>query len=345
MGNLVGSGMVGSTATGGATVDATYNTINSSNYVNPDEGISTHVFDWATTSGNGTFRSIWWTGTNAYGYQTSVTQFSSAYPYTTLYGTAILIYGSFPPGTAMAIDGLYIYYLHNLGTVDRVKLGYPATIPPVSFSLGSISTLQSLIDYDGTYFYTYARDGLSPSFLHNIRKYDSNFNLLSTQSLIFTGSGTAPVASSFCKIGVYTYLIVNGLLYKYDASGNILVTNTYVQYGSTTAYNPSVLSTDGVNLLLMVAAGYSFLVDTVNCLPIRAFGLISSSLLGPFHSFFRGGKLAGKGVFLGSTGGANNYICSLPAPFTQTLLASPVTKTTSNTMKITYTFNWDFTNW
>lgn len=337
----VRGGIVGwankSTAYAGA--DAYKGTINiaSTDYTN----LATikFVFDWPTTAANGTFRTLWWTparmdsvGT-VINYSYSLPNINSGIP------SSFNVNGN----GRVCVKGDGFYYIPSSATTSI----YKSTKTPgnIVYSAGvlvkNISGDDSApkgVEWDGTNFWVYGNTN------GKMFKYDASFNLVTSWAC---ASATYMTAYQYTCLGgkIYTYKYVNSTtwnIYQWSTSGALEA--TYNVYNASYAYftylyAQSVTSfmSDGTYLYLFAADMILIVDGSGNVITNIACSGNGSNMYA--MCFDPQKNLVGSMWIASST-----YLCeAIPLffPVVQNLLPAGITKTSANTMKITYQFNLD----
>ncbi len=303
-----------------------------------DYGEYKFVFDWPTHSGNGTFRSIWWAGVN--GYEPTI-DFN--------YLGSNSISGTNTTSYRHCIGPQYSVYIpQNTGILVVKTPTYNGMTNPTSFSSHSSDTIDlSYIDtriqgiwWDGEFFWIYG---------DNNRKYykcDGNFSVL----LEFDTPAAASSAASR-----YNFTTFNGKFFSFTQESSTdwslrrynyqgVLENEFNLYGQEGITSPSSMHIVGnAKSLVFHEANLSriALVDA-NGNTLK-FAVYANSHVSNTDRFYRNLLYDHKrniyyGRYQYSSSYSNYHLQPVWYPGAQTLLASPVTKTNSNTMKVTYTF-------
>lgn len=300
-----------------------------------DYGEYKFVFDWPTHAANGTFRTLWWGGVsgsspfaslinlNSYGYSTQLPSYRSCIgPKYWIYvaqGTGVILVRK------MAFNDMsYPDYYNYALTSDTMDLSY-------------IDTMIKGIWWDGTYFWIYGDTN------KKYYKCDENFTVL----LQFD----APPAAYYLSTK-YNYTTLNGkfFTYTYEASNNWSFRR--YDYNGVLETELNLYGQEGIT-----APSTMYIVGDTKCLVFHESSLakialvdangntLSFTLTNPSsNSSFSGHLLYDRkhNLFWTKWSNASSYnlYCMQPMwyPGAQTLLATPVTKTSTNTMKVTYTF-------
>ena len=303
-----------------------------------DFGEYKFVFDWPTHSGNGTFRSIWWAGVNGFEPQIDFHYLGS----NSIPGTNTATYRT-------CIGPRYAVYVpQNTGIIIVKTPNYDGMTNPTTFSSHSSDTLDlSYIDtkiqgvwWDGEFFWVYG---------DNNRKYykcDEGFSVL----LEFDAPAAASNAASR-----YNFTTFNGKFFtftqeasdqwslrRYNYQG--VLENELNLYGQEGITAPSamfivgdskclIFHEDNLSRIALVDANGMTLKFAVNSnAHVSNTNRLSRNLLYDYKRNIYYGR------YYYSNSYSNYYLQPTWYPGAQTLLASPVTKTNSNTMKVTYTF-------
>lgn len=306
-----------------------------------DYGEFKFVFDFPTHAANGTFRSIWWGGVN--GYEPSI-DFQ--------YLTSNSVSGTYNYSYRSCIGPEFaIYVPQNTGIILVKRTSYNSmSYPDYQSSMSSDTVDLSYIDtnirgiwWDGEFFWLYG------DYNKKYYKCDSSFAVL----LEFDAPPGAYSSSTR-----YNYTTFNGkfFTYTYEASTNwsfrrysyqgVLETelNLYGQEGITAPSYMHIIGdakcllfheTNLKKVALVDANGNTlkFAVDANNHVS-NADRYQNAMIYDRMHNLYWGRYYYS---------GNYSLYCLQPLwyPGAQTLLASPVTKTNSNTMKVTYTFKVD----
>ena len=296
------------------------------------------VFDWPTHSGNGTFNSIWWAGVNGYEPQIDFINLGST-----------SIPGTNTPTYRTCMGPRYgVYVPQNTGVIIVKTPTYDGMNHPTNFSSHSSDTLDlSYIDtkiqgiwWDGEFFWIYGDTN---------RKYykcDGNFSVL----LEFDAPPAASSAASrynftTCKGKFFTYTqeaTDDWSFRRYSYQGVVeSVFNLYGQEGITA---PSAMHIVGdAKCLIFHEANLRkiALVDENGVtlkFAVTANEQATNSYLSNRSLLYDHKRNIYYGRYMYYNNYSHFYFQPTWYPGAQTLLASPVTKTNSNTMKVTYTF-------
>ena len=271
------------------------------------------VFDWPTHAANGTFQTIIWANTiGLYLAQTSIT-----IPYENNIETSL----------GLAFDGTYFYVLKPNGTL--YKIDQSGTII-ATYNLGiSVKSYGGMnLTYDGTYLYAMQWNG-------NIYKISTDGVVIgspiSTGIVSFGGDYYTPIGIAY--LGGYFYILnYDGTLYKVTTSGSIVSqVNTGLSFSK---YNGCDLACDGTYLYTTNYSGTLYKLNT------------SGTVVGTFDTGINAGIYSSHGLAYDGANicmavniGATLYkVYGTSRYFARTLLASPITKTNQNTMKVIYEF-------
>lgn len=271
------------------------------------------VFDWPTHAANGTFQTIIWANTvGLYLTQTSIT-----IPYETHAETSL----------GLAFDGTYFYVLKPNGTLYKIDQS-GTIIATYNLSISVLNYGGMNLTYDGTYLYAMQWNG-------NIYKISTDGVVIgspiSTGIVSYGQYHYTPIGLAY--LGGYLYILnYDGTLYKVTTSGSIVSqVNTGLSFATT---NGCDLACDGTYLYTTNYSGTLYKLNT------------SGTVVGTFDTGIDAGYSSSHGL---AYDGANicmavNYSRALykvygeSRYFARTLLASPVTKTSTQTMKIQYDF-------
>jgi len=271
------------------------------------------VFDWPTHAANGTFQTIIWANTlGLYLTQTSIT-----IPYERNSETSL----------GLAFDGTYFYVLKPNGTLYKIDQS-GTTIATYNLGISVPSTGGMNLTYDGTYLYAMQWNG-------NIYKISTDGVVIGSPistGIVSKGDYTyTPIGIAY--LGGYFYILnYNGTLYKVTTSGSIVSqVNTGLSFAAT---NGCDLACDGTYLYTTNYSGTLYKLNT------------SGTVVGTFNTGINAGVYSSHGL---AYDGANicmavnnSYalykVYGTSRYFARTLLASPITKTNQNTMKVIYEF-------
>ena len=299
------------------------------------------VFDWPTTAGNGTFRTLWWIpALNA--------------PTTSPY--AYIMFGATSIATSQTVAFSQVCFAKNdYYSIRNDNLVYknarnPASAGTTMFTAGVLAknptgddSAPKGITWDGTYFWIYG--STSGKFF----KYDYAFNLQTSwacAAATYIGNWNL-----FCwhVDSIYTIRRVNATtwnLYKFNTAG--VLQNTYNIYGVYTNFLDADMSSaylsvvsDGISLYLSNTAA-----TTVKFLQVTGAGVYVTDFLCENGIASSGVTAMDEYGFFYITANSSTLLyakCPAWSPITQNLLGVPTTKTSANTMKITYNFTLDIT--
>ena len=271
------------------------------------------VFDWPTHAANGTFQTIIWANTLGL----YLTQPSITIPYEDNAETSL----------GLAFDGTYFYVLKPNGTLYKIdQSGTTIATYNLGISVDPVSGMN--LTYDGTYLYAMQWNG-------NIYKISTNGVVIgspiSTGIVSYGQWAYTPIGIAY--LGGYFYILnYNGTLYKVTTSGSIVSqVNTGLSFATA---NGCDLACDGTYLYTTNNSGTLYKLNT------------SGTVVGTFNTGINAGRYSSHGL---AYDGAN--ICmavndsralykvyGTSRYFARTLLASPITKTNQNTMKVIYEF-------
>jgi hypothetical protein len=297
------------------------------------------VVDFPTNAANGTFSSIYLLGVGA--------NSSTYYPgYYNLY-TKVNLPSINSNVNSICVDDTNIYYYAytTSGTTTLYVVDKKTYVAKNNIVL---SFPVSAMDYDKTNqtYWVALSDG-------SFKKYDINFNLLSTFR------NACPYGISFisdiCVTDAYILLSYRGasqVASNYRAA--IVAYNksdgTYsktIDITSTTSYYISLSSLKDKGKVLVRVGDVNGTIMVLNENDLS----IMSSILGNIGSFSNSSILASSSCYLRwdddtqlliTNAAGNVAVCYLVPAFAHTLLASPVTKTSTNTMKIQYDLTVDY---
>ncbi|WP_094550225.1 hypothetical protein [Petroclostridium xylanilyticum] len=301
-----------------------------------DYGQFKFVFDWPTHAGNGTFRTIWWTG--QYNSYMPTIDFYSLYDYS--------VSGSIQTSYRACIGpGFAIYIPQNTGVILVRKMSYNDMSYPDYYSsslssdtldLSYIDTKIQAIHWDGMYFWLYGDTN------GRYYKCDESFAVLcefDAPPAAYSRSTRQNITTFNGKFFSYTYEANNNWSFRRYNHEGILESELNL-YGATGVSDP----------------GSTYIVGEAKCILFHSSNLSRVAMLDSYGntlkhtvSAYSFGSLYGPlmydrkhNLFWSRYSYSGNYrlYCLQPMwyPGAQTLLAAPVTKTNTNTMKITYTF-------
>lgn len=301
-----------------------------------DYGEYKFVFDWPTHSGNGTFRSIWWAGVNGFEPQIDFH-----------YLTASSIPGTNTTSYRVCLGPRYsVYVPQNTGVIIVKTPNYNGMSNPTTFNSHSSDSLDlSYIDtriqgiwWDGGFFWIYG---------DNNRKYykcDSNFSVL----LEFDAPPAASSAASR-----YNFTTFNGKFFSFTQESSTdwslrrynyqgVVENEFNLFGQEGITAPSSMHIVGNAKSLIFHEANLRRIALVDANGITLKFAVDANAQAT-NSYYVRNLLYDhqRNIYYGRyqySGYSNYYLQPVWYPGAQTLLASPVTKTNSNTMKVTYTF-------
>lgn len=335
-----------------AGADTLRGTINQSESSFTPETSIKFVFDWPTSAGNGTFQTIWWMP----GFSTTIT----TSPYRQ--GVFASSSSSISLGTAMGgvtnrkcvVDNKLIYCT-STAIYSAVRYivnttGLFKTTSTLEKTVSSDDNTMLGIDYDSanSYFWLYGDQN------DKFYKYNSSFTLQTSWSCAKATYFNSNPTFTVVNAKIFTFRRVDSTtwnLYKFSDTGTL--ENTYNLYSASytffndTAAQSAKLCTDGTTIFIMYyfsAYNYCDILEvstsgTVNY-EYRADSVetFSSSTASDF-TFDEYKNL----IYSHSTTNIKEF-CPMFRPVAQTLLGSGVTKTSSNTMKVTYTFTLDLSS-
>lgn len=332
-GNIIGWAGKEQTYAGTDTKKGSYNAAESNLVDMKREGYFKYVFDWPTHSANGVFNSIWWyfhrdTEGTGYRHLQSINWGSGKGTWS---------------GYDFCSDGEYFYRVTNSGIIYRHLMDLQTATTNVDVS-SAIGTSVRGIEFDGTFFWIINHSD------KKVYKGTISGNTFSG-SVAFTanqiGSTESVEGLTFFNNKIFIHTLHN--VYRYNQLGTLEATISSGSYG---------LGTNGIRNLKannswMMIAGYDGtdwwwgkcdnngnLIDKQKCSDNYSASMVQ------YYCFVKSPRYANSRIFLardGSTSYGGWYWSLLPAPGAHTLLAAPVTKNNTNTMKITYEFNVDLT--
>lgn len=325
-----------------AGADALRGTINQTDSSLTPETSLKYVFDWATSAGNGTFRTLWWMPQKMDAVTTSPLRVNSTIRFdTSALGTAMTTAANrfcVNDNKMYYINGTTIYSAPRHITVSSG--GWKAT----STSEKNITADDNTpigIDFDGTNFWVYGDQN------DKFYKYNSSFTLQTSWSATKgTYFGTNP---TFCCHGgkIYTWKRVdatNWNLYKFATDGTLEATYNlysagYTYFTDTDATSARICS-DGNNIFIIFGTNSSH----INVLEVNGSGTLQYEYRSDFTLMNTSSGFCFdeyKNLLISYSATTQYSFMPMWRPTAQTLLGTNVTKTNSNTMKITYTFTLD----
>jgi hypothetical protein len=305
-----------------------------------DYGEFKFVFDFPTHAANGTFRSIWWGGVNGYipllDFQ-SIGSNGISGTYNNSYRACL------GPGAA-------VYVPQNTGIIVVKKTSYNDSNYPDYFSNTSSDTIDlSYIDtkiqgiwWDGEFFWLYGDTN------KKYYKCDASFAVL----LEFEAPPGAYSSSTR-----YNFTTFNGKFFTFTYESSTNWSFRRYSYQGVLETELNLYGQEGIT-----APSSMFIVGDAKCLLFHESNLRKMALvdangntlkfavdtnLHVSNSYFYNNLMydCKHNLYWARYNYYSNYslYCLQPLwyPGAQTLLASPVTKTNSNTMKVTYTFRID----
>lgn len=276
------------------------------------------VFDWPTHAGNGTFQTIIWANT-----------LSCAIQYKD-YTLGIL--SSYSSGFGLASDGTYLYALNSSGVLYKLNTS-GSVVDQFNTSVPGYYYFRFGMTFDGTYLWVMDKDGV-------LYKLTTNGTLISSVSTGLPASATYKDTGwgiAF-KNGYIFALRDNGYLYKISTNGEII--GTPANTGVSGAYSAGFgLATDGEYFYAINADGtlWKFREDGTNVYQVSR-NIIPGVNVGVGYSI---AFLNGKFYALGMKESTSSYLVEFFGSaryLARTRLATPITKTNQQTMKIQYDF-------
>jgi hypothetical protein len=302
-----------------------------------DFGEYKFVFDWPTHSGNGTFRSIWWAGVNGFLPQIDFHYLTSS----SLPGTNNSSYRS------CLGPRFSVYVPQNTGIIIVKSPNYNGMSNPSNFGGHSSDTLDlSYIDtriqgiwWDGEFFWIYG------DINRKYYKCDENFSVL----LEFD----APAAAS-SSASRYNFTTFNGKFFSYTQESSADWSLRRYNYQGVMENEFNLFGQEGITApssMHIVGNAKSLIFHEANLRRIALVDANGNTLIFAVdanaqatNSYYTRNLLYDhkRNIYYSryqySSSYAHYYLQPVWYPGAQTLLASPVTKTNSNTMKVTYTF-------
>lgn len=349
LGNVVGwaskyTGYVGS--------DTLRGTINDAEKDTADASTIKFVFDWPTHSGNGTFQSIFWMPGKPVTITTSPARRGAAayLDYDTTTTDPVQIY------SRICIKDDDIYYTAAGGKI--YKLTNPLWSSYVYAASGSESQHKDFsgtdnnlcgIDWDGTNFWTFGDQ--------NDKMYKLDTSGAEVSSWSITKATYFDSRIRFCCFGgkIYTFKRVDTTtwnLYKFATDGTLEATyNLYSASRNITDAEINsdncALTDDGDNMFLIYETGSS---DSLGV--ILEFDGSGNVLYDYEIDWQTAGVMYGacwdrdRKIYIAQQGSGGSFSPNwfMLEPVAQTLLPSGVTKTNTQTMKVTYTFDLDLSS-
>jgi hypothetical protein len=299
------------------------------------------VFDWPTSAANGTFRTLWWLPSETYSTTTSPFNNScSSFVSNMSLGTSMV--GTTNPfcvvnNKLFYISGTSVYStLRDISSVGRMF----KTTSTLEKNITADDTTPKGVQFDGTYFWVFGSQNAK------MYKYDTSFTLVT--SWICTTATYIPTYQFTCLGGkIYTYRYVDATtwnIYKFSDTGTLEA--TYNVYSASYAYfsgaSAAVLTNDGTNLFLFNAYDgsiYRFLEIDQTGNFVYDGGMDCYNIQSYVNRYVHIDEY--KNLLVSSSTSSLYYFFPMIRPTAQTLLASAVTKTSANTLKVTYTFTLD----
>ncbi len=287
------------------------------------------VFDFPTNAANGTFQTVWW-GYNLYGYLPALYSVPSASNIIIVYSNGIITSGSGISGyTLPANCSFNTYNLINGSSQGSIS---PANMPSLYFN-GA--------EYDGTNVWVIDASAMK------LHKFSGDMTTW-ISSVAITGWN-----SSWGSITDITEL--NGTLYVFSQNCYIVILNKTGACGTATDIRPlnnmnliysnniSGITTDGVSKFFFSFSGDNTTNNGMNSSQVIRVMNTSFSYIGTIAAYnvqnvYRMLYDRVNGYLYYIANYVYKYNLSMAAPGSQNLLAAPVTKTATNTMKIQYDF-------
>ena len=274
-------------------------------------GYLKYVFDFPTHAANGNINSIWW----AYGGDSSYKLIGDAYLRKASDST-------YP--TDMCCDGSYVYAVRNTGTIYKMVMD-SANAETISFTTSNLRG----IEWDGTNFW------LADNTTKTIYKCNTSFSVISTVALT--------VSENIIGITLYNnkiFVSTTAALYRIALDGTVEARITAETLGFQS--NGIVGRAKANNKYLMCYGRngsnyyYAFLDTNGNTMYLRdvtdesniasVFCFVNNEYYTDSNFYIRYKSTYREFAYLGSVGA-------------HTKLPSTITKTNTNTMKVTYVFS------
>lgn len=331
------------------TTESTYTTTYLSNGPIKTSATRHFVVDFPTSAANGTFQSIYLTPRN--GVETGVVYYPA---YFKQINKITVASGGSPDLTSsnVAFDSNYIYVLKK-GTTT-VRVWNKTTL--IETTGKTLAANANSLDYDSdlSCFFALGTDG-------SIKKYDSNFNVLATysksSSLNTVGSYNLATSQVFRSICVTS----SKILVAYQGSDGSTTRMALAAYNKDGTFSSAMMltttaCTDARVTITKIPQG-KILIQSYTAifyiLNESDLSIVTSWVSGVSSAYWCTSFYASYGHFrwdpnlnsmIAAYEGGNGYLYinqMLPAG-AHTLLASPVTKTSTNTMKIQYDITVDY---
>lgn len=278
-------------------------------------GYLKYVFDFPTHAANGNINSIWW----AYGENNSYRHLGDLY----LRKASVRTY------TDICCDGLYVYGVNNSGTIYKTAMdsGNEETI---SFTTSNLRG----IEWDGTNFW------LADNTTKTIYKCNTSFSLISTVALA--------VSENITGITLYNnkiFVSTTAALYRIALDGTVEARITAETLGFQ---SNGILGSAKANNKYLMCYGrngsnyyYAFLDTNGNTMYLR--DVTDESYRASVFCFVNNEYYTNSNFYIRhrTTGGTTTYreFAYLGGVGAHTKLPSTITKTNTNTMKVTYIFS------
>jgi len=306
------------------------------------------VFDFPSNSSNGTFQSIYWMPgyeiTAGERYQPeicTIEQYSSST--NEFYDSPSAgYYGS------MCVINNETYYVNRSTFYKRIHKYSVQDYKDYTITLAMLKEIDPKfrgIQFDGTYFWSYG------SLVSKMFKFDANFNVIDSWNI------DSSYISSYCqfcffknKLFFIKYVDSTHLsLYKLNLTGTLEATyNLYTENSNFNTYGTKNdthrMITDGNTLIILVGStGTNVSSYSYSIIEVDEHG----NILADYGSNSHGSLVAmltynNDHKMIESYYGDKYYLFKEPS--SHVLLPTPVTKTSSNNMKLSFTFNIDLSN-
>ncbi len=310
------------------------------------------VFDWGTSAANGTFQTVNWMSSH---HVASGTAWAVPTPVNTHSVSSGVLGVTMATVAPCAINGSKIYSttssdgkIYSTIMTGQNTFVRDSTTVTQEADLGASDNDVTGIRWDGTNYWVFGDQ------TDKMYKLDTSFNIVTSWSI--TAASYLSTNRQFCCFGgnIYTakYIDTNTLnVFKFDTSGSLLATYNVMTSGRTyhtsAAKNDTFTMVNDDNNLYIFSSATSPAQSGCICViefdgngnVLADYGMFNTTAISqncvwnPYFKMFE-------------TGTSTSYVFNmLKAPTTQTLLTVPITKTASNTMKISYELSVDFSLW
>jgi len=309
-GNVIAWANKSTTYVGTSSLRGTINNAESELTDRTQSGYLKYVFDFPTHAANGNINSIWW----AYGGSNSYKMLGDAY----------LSKASVQTYTDMCCDGSYVYAVRNSGTIYKMIMD-SANAETISFTTNNLRG----IEWDGTNFW------LADNTTKTIYKCNTVFSIISTVALT--------VSENITGITLYNnkiFVSTTAALYRIALDGTVEARITAETLGFQSG---GILGRAKANNKYLMCFGrngsnyyYAFLDTNGNTMYLRDVTDDSNFRVQDF-CFVNNEYYANSNFYIRHTSYRDfAYLGSVGA---HTKLPSTITKTSTNTMKVTYIFS------